>query len=717
MKKWLLKWAVLAVIILASYLFIERLIKYLGDIPDPSQLSNYTPSMTTKIYDIRGEIIAELFTEKRTVVSISQIPKDMINALVAIEDTRFFKHWGIDPYRIAGAAMANLKSGGRSEGGSTITQQLSKMIFLSPKKTFARKIKEAILSIQLERDYSKEEILEMYLNQMYFGSGAYGISTAAKIYFGKNIQDLQLEECAMLAGLLRAPTSYSPFKNPERAKQRRAVVLARMRDVGFITELQRKIADEQPISVVPSRITTKIAPYFIDHIRQALEEKYGNQLYQGGLEIYTTLDKKMQTAAENVFSRNLSEFDSLAKSSTPVEGALLCMDVKTGGVRALIGGRNFMTSQFNRAFQAKRQPGSSFKVFVYTTALENGFTPASVINDSPVTFYNNGRDWELLSTTTDYSDVTSKDFLKQLIDKDKEAKNPDEKVIWQPKNYLNNYNGPVLLRKALEHSLNIIAIKVTEKIGAPTVASYAKQLGIESPLMPTLSLALGASDVTLKEMTSAMGCLANYGIKTTPYFIVKILDSKGRVVEENFPEEKDAISTQTAFLMTNLLRGVIEHGTGVYARQLRRPAAGKTGTTNDCADAWFIGYTPQLVCGVWVGYDDHSTLGNKMTGGRVACPIWTDFMAEALRGQPKLDFNPPDNITFVKIDSRNGLLALGKSPKIYLEAFKNGTEPKTFSSGKQASVTDIKDETEIEKSTETAVQEIPASSLESDGGF
>jgi len=304
-----------------------------------------------------------------------------------------------------------------------------------------------------------------------------------------------------------------------------------------------------------------------------------------------------------------------------------------------------------------------------------------------------------------------------LIDKDKEAKNPDEKVIWQPKNYLNNYNGPVLLRKALEHSLNIIAIKVTEKIGAPTVASYAKQLGIESPLMPTLSLALGASDVTLKEMTSAMGCLANYGIKTTPYFIVKILDSKGRVVEENFPEEKDAISTQTAFLMTNLLRGVIEHGTGVYARQLRRPAAGKTGTTNDCADAWFIGYTPQLVCGVWVGYDDHSTLGNKMTGGRVACPIWTDFMAEALRGQPKLDFNPPDNITFVKIDSRNGLLALGKSPKIYLEAFKNGTEPKTFSSGKQASVTDIKDETEIEKSTETAVQEIPASSLESDGGF
>ncbi|MBI5573664.1 MAG: penicillin-binding protein 1A [Elusimicrobia bacterium] len=721
------KWLLLASIIVLFFAFIERLTKYLGDIPDPSQLSNYTPSLTSKIYDINGELIAELFTEKRTVVPLSEIPKDMINAIIAIEDTRFFRHWGIDPYRIIGAFVSNIKAGTVVEGGSTITQQLSKVIFLSRRKTLARKIKEVILAIQLERDYSKYEILEMYLNQIYFGNGAYGVATAAKVYFGKNVSDLTLEECALLAGLPRAPSMYSPFKNPEKTIQRRAVVLARMRDVGFITDEQKKEAEEKNIVISPPHIATKIAPHFIDNIRQTLESKYGSILYQGGLEIYTTLDKKIQKSAEKIFERQLLEFDQLSKSTVNVEGALLCLDVKTGGIHAEVAGRNFQSSQFNRAFQAKRQPGSAFKVFVYTAAIENGFTPTSIIDDSPLTYYNTGRDWELFSNTTDFSDVQDKNLLNKLLEKDNEAienNKPNERVLWQPQNYSEKFHGLVLLRKALEHSLNICAIKVTDKIGPTTVAYYAKQIGIDSPLTETISLALGSSDVTLKEMTSAFGCLANSGIKTTPYSIVKVLDNKGRVLEEFFPEEKDVLSIQTAFLMTNLLRGVIEHGTGVYARQLKRPAAGKTGTTNDCQDAWFVGYTPQLVCGIWVGYDDHRTLGKKMTGGRLACPIWTELMREALRGQPVIDFATPSNITYAKIDPQTGLLALGNPKGTYLEAFLSGTEPKEFSFGKGVAVVKkVEDEAEpqvltgLTESTTRAVPVLPVIRLDSEGGF
>ncbi|OQA90146.1 MAG: Penicillin-binding protein 1A [Elusimicrobia bacterium ADurb.Bin231] len=713
------KWIFLAFLLVFSYISIERLIKYLGDIPDPARLSDYTPSLTTKIYDIKGEIIAELFTEKRTMTPFSQIPKNMVNAIVAIEDTRFFKHWGIDPYRIAGAAIANLKSGNRSEGGSTITQQLSKWIFLSPRKTFARKIKEAILSIQLERDYSKEEILTMYLNETYFGSGAYGISTAAKIYFSKDVKDLNLEECALLAGILRAPSNYSPFINPEKAKHRRSIVLSRMQDVGFITETERKKADEAPISTQASRITAKFAPHFIDYIRQTLEKKYGSRLYQGGLEIYTTLDKKMQIAAESVFEKHLSEFDTIVKSSIPVEGALICIETKTGGIKALVGGRNFRTSQFNRVLQAKRQPGSAFKIFVYTAAIENGFTPATIIEDTPVTYYNNGTDWELLSGTTDFSDVQDKDFLDEILRKDAESLTAAEKILWQPKNYMNTFNGPVLLRKAFEQSLNISAIKVTEAITPATVAYYAKLMGIESNLTETISLALGSSEVTLKEITSAVGCLANSGIKTNPYAVIKVLDNKGRVLEENFPSEIDVLKPQTAYIMTNLLKGVVQNGTGRNARRLKRPAAGKTGTTNDSADAWFIGYTPQLVCGVWVGYDDRKSLGPKMTGGRVACPVWTDFMLEALKGQPKIDFIPPENIIFAKIDSQTGLLALGRSRNVYLEAFIKGTEPRKFSTGKISRFSESTADTEVTISSDSLneQEQEPAKKYSDGGGF
>ncbi|MFH1540259.1 MAG: penicillin-binding protein 1A [Elusimicrobiota bacterium] len=701
------KWIFLVVGIAIFFAFTKRLIKYLGDIPDPTQLINYTPSLTTKIYDVNEELIAELFTEKRTAVPLFQIPKDMINAMISIEDTRFFKHWGVDPYRILGAFVSNLKAGKVIEGGSTITQQLSKVIFLSRKKTLARKIKEVILAIQLERDYSKYEILEIYLNQIYFGNGAYGVATAAKVYFGKNVTELTLEECALLAGLPKAPSVYSPFKNPEKAIQRRAVVLERMHAVGFITDEQKKEAKEKNIILSPPQIATKIAPHFIDNIRQTLESKYGTQLFQGGLKIYTTLDKKIQESAEKILEKHLVEFDQLSKSTYTVEGALLCLDVKTGEIRALVGGRSFQTSQFNRVFQAKRQPGSAFKVFVYTAAIENGFTATSIVDDSPVTYYNTGRDWELLSNTTDFSNVTDKNFITELLEKDKQAienNKPNERVLWQPQNYSKKFHGSVFLRKALEHSLNICAIKVTDKIKPITVAAYAKKLGIESPLTETISLALGSSDVTLKEMVSAFGCLANSGIKTTPYSIIKVVDNKGRILEEFFPEEKDVISAQTAFLMTNLMRGVIEHGTGIYAKQLKRQAAGKTGTTNDCQDMWFVGYTPQLVCGVWVGYDDHRTLGKKMTGGRIACPIWTEFMKASLSQKPVVSFPMPSNITYAKIDPQTGLLAIGNPKGTYLEAFLSGTEPEEFSIGEstvsQREVKKVEDETTFQSLTD-----------------
>ncbi|OGS38182.1 MAG: hypothetical protein A2551_05320 [Elusimicrobia bacterium RIFOXYD2_FULL_34_30] len=700
------KWIYLVIGIVLFFAFIQRLIRYLGDIPNPAQLSDYTPSLTTKIYDINGEVIAELFVEKRTVVSLAQIPMDLINAVIAIEDTRFFKHWGIDPYRIVGAFLSNVKAFGVVEGGSTITQQLSKVIFLSRRKTLDRKVKEVILALQLERDYSKNEILEMYLNQIYFGNGAYGVATASKVYFGKNIQDLTLDECALLAGLPRAPSAYSPFRNPEKAIQRRAIVLSRMHDVGFISEEQKKESSERNIVVYPPNVVTKVAPYFIDDIRQTLEAEYGSQLYQGGYEIYTTLDKKIQLAAESVFDKNLKEFDELKKSTVSVEGGLICMDVKTGEIRALIGGRNFQYSQFNRVFQAKRQPGSAFKIFVYTAAIENGFTPVSIIDDSPVTFYNNSIDWELLSTTTDFSDVDDKEFLKKLIEKDSEAKNANEKVLWQPRNYSEKFYGPVLLRNALEHSLNICSVKITNILTPPTVASYAKKLGIESPVTETISLALGASEVTLKELTAAVSTIANSGIKTVPYSIKKVTDNRGRILKEKFPEENEVILPQTAYIMTNLLKGVIEQGTGVYAKRLNRPAAGKTGTTNDCADVWFIGYTPQLICGVWVGYDDHRTLGKKMTGGRIACPIWTEFMKIAHRGQPVIDFTVPQNITIVKIDPKTGLLALGNPKGTYLESFISGTEPKEFSFAKKDNknikkIEEEEDDTVISSQTKT----------------
>ncbi|OIO75180.1 MAG: hypothetical protein AUJ85_03920 [Elusimicrobia bacterium CG1_02_37_114] len=649
----------------------------LKELPSVDSLREYTPTLSTKIYDINAKLITELFTERRSWVPLSKIPIDLQNAVISMEDHKFFSHWGVSFRGMTRAFRNNILRYRKSiAGGSTITQQLAKLAFLSREKTIRRKIKEFLLALQLERNFSKQEILETYLNQVWFGHGAYGVEQAAMMYFQKNTSDLTLGECALLAGLLRYPGYYSPFNNIDRAIYRTQTALSRMHKLEFISEKEKFEAFTVHISTQRTTRTSRVAPYFIEDIRLMLEKKYGDEIiYRAGWNIYTTLDLDMQVKAEKALNDFLDNFDKTHGykfiSSTEVlkvQGALLATDPKTGQIRAMIGGRNFAESQFNRAIQAYRQPGSAFKPIVYTAAIENGYTPTTIIEDAPVVYVNDGRDWRLAAKTTDFLLTLPDKWLK------------DPMKVWTPENYKKKYHSKVLLRQALEHSLNVCAVRVVEEISPVTVISYARRLGITSPLTNTFSLALGASDVKLLETVRVFNTLANNGIRTEPYYIIRIEDKDGRLIEENRPVEEDVLSPQTSFIMTNLLKGVVEHGTGQYAKYLRRPSAGKTGTTNDFTDAWFIGYTPQLVCGVWVGYDNKVSLGNKMTGGSLACPIWTHFMKEALKGEPVLDFTPPPTgITFAYIDSGTGLLAntTEQSESVYLEAFLKGTEPKT----------------------------------------
>lgn len=649
--------------------------KIFKDLPSISSLEDYTPNQATRIYDYRGNLITELFTERRTLIPLKEIPVDLQNAVLATEDDGFFRHWGISVKGIARAFVNNAVKRRVAQGGSTITQQLAKTIFLSPDRTLDRKVKELLLTLQLERDYTKEEILQLYLNQIYFGSGAYGVESAARIYFGKHVRDLDLAECAMLAGLPRAPSYYSPFKNAQRAANRRATVLRRMRHMKYITPDEEKAAVAAPINTEKILVPTTAAPYFVEYVRLQLEPKYGSDMiYRGGLSIYTTLDVKAQKAAEKSLGEALTAFDSerakhfAVTKSTPlsVQGSIVAIDPKTGGIRAMVGGRDFRQSQFNRAVQARRQPGSSFKPLIYTAAVENGFTPASVLDDDPMIYVNDGRDWRLAGHTTDFLTTLTPEEVK------------DPMKVWVPQNYGNKYFKKVLLRSALEHSLNMCAIQVLQEIGPMRAIDYARRMGIASPLTNTLSLALGSSEVTLLEMAGAMSVLDSGGIRTEPYAVIRVEDRDGRVLEENIPSEKEVLSPQTCFIMTNLLKGAVERGTGAAARALGRPCAGKTGTTNDYSDAWFMGYTPQLVAGVWVGYDEHVPLGEKMTGGRIACPIWTNFMKEALLGEPVLNFKPPEGIVFTLIDPKTGLLARSDTAGAFLEAFVKGSEPKDY---------------------------------------
>ncbi|MDR0800602.1 MAG: PBP1A family penicillin-binding protein [Endomicrobium sp.] len=653
---------------------------FIDNLPSIKQLENYTPNLSAKIYDKDNNLIAELFTERRIFIPINEIPVNLQNAFIAIEDNNFFKHWGISVKGIIRAFSRILLKMKIAEGGSTITQQLAKTIFLTREKTLIRKIKEVFLTIQLEKNYSKHEILQLYINQIYFGSGAYGVQAAARIYFNKNAQDLNLAECATLAAIPKSPNYYNPFKNAKASLARRNLVLSRMRELGYITKEQEKEALATALPAKENALKENMEHYFSEFLRIILEPKYGtNVLFKGGLSIYTTIDMQAQIAAEKAIEEALSNFDKnksrvfekAKQESVKVQGALIAIDPKNGAIRAMVGGRNFKESQFNRAIQAKRQPGSSFKPFVYLAAIEAGFTPATTLNDEPMVFVRKGNSWDLVSR-----DITTLETIAETVS-EKDLINTNK--IWAPINYSKKYRGPVTLRTALALSINVCAVETIMHITPAKVIQIARNLGITTPLANSFPLALGSSDVTLQEMVSAFATFASGGIKTTPYIITKVTDRDGKILEQNIPQQKEVLSPQDCFIITNMLKGVVEKGSGWHAKNLRRPCAGKTGTTNDSSDVWFIGYTPQLAAGVWIGYDDRSiSLGEKVTGGTIACPVWTQFMKETLDGKPVLDFSQPENIEWTLIDPSTGLLALSKTSGAFLEAFIKGTAPTQY---------------------------------------
>ncbi|HUL22716.1 MAG TPA: PBP1A family penicillin-binding protein [Thermodesulfobacteriota bacterium] len=743
-------------------------------LPDFAPLKERNLNAFSIVYSEEDEVIGKYLMENRIPISYERIPKQLVNAFIAAEDADFFQHKGVDYKAILRALFKNFLAGRIVQGGSTITQQVTKTFFLTPKRSLTRKLKEVAYAFGLEQNLTKEEILALYLNNIYLGNGAYGVEAAADSYFNKRVEQLNLAEMAMMAGLVKAPSRYSPVNNLKRARDRQAYVLTRMAELAFISQEQREKALRIPLKI-QSRESAYFsrAPYFTELIRHQVERKYGKEkLYQEGLRIYTTLDLSLQKNAQRSVEAGLRELDkregfrgpiqtlspkealelpnkkkgslpplpqkeifegvilskedakksytvwvedrkgilpfsemswALTIKRTPtykpekvktagdllkpgdviyvrmkeppkkdqpllltleqeplVQGALLCLDPKTGYVRAMVGGRDFSESQFNRAISSRRQPGSAFKPMIYGAALEKGYTPSTILMDSPV----------------EYSD-------------------PDGGTYWAPKNYDEEFMGPITFRNALAHSRNVVTVKILEDIGVGYALQFMKRLGIESPIKRDLSIALGTSGVSMMELTSAFAVFANGGERIKPIFIKKIVTMSGEVLEENTPyiemEEKEeeeempktpspaperVISPQNAFIMTHLLQGVVQHGTGQRAKVLGRPVAGKTGTSSDYSDAWFIGYSPSLLAGVWVGFDDKASLGKNETGARAALPIWISFMSQALRNTPIETPKTPPGITLIRVNIETGLPASTDSPETITEAFIDSSVPR-----------------------------------------
>lgn len=667
--------------------------KILSDIPSIDKLDEYTPSLTTYVYDINNQVIAEFSVEKRAILPLSKIPVDMQNAVIAMEDQNFFRHWGISPRGIVRALLRDILHRRSAQGGSTLTQQLSKLIFLKPEKTITRKIKEMVLALQIERNFSKQEILALYLNQIYFGNGVYGVQSASKLYFGKDVSEMTLGECALLTGLIPSPERYSPFNNPEKARQRRGLVLQRMAAENFITPAEAVAASSETIPTEKSTLFASHAAYFVEYVRQILEPKYGvAQLWKGGMKIYTTLDLTMQVPAEDIMEKNLARYDqdafknplkpeeektpekkeadAVASSSPTLQGAFLILDTKTGAIKAMIGGRNYRDSKFNRVTQAARQAGSTFKPMVWMSALMNGYTPASMIEDSPMAYYYDGKDWRLLEGATDQYSI---DMAIQPFVGNKDFK------IWVPNDFDNKFQGRITLRRGLELSRNLASIYLVTRVGPTLVADVAHRAGIIRNLEAVPSIGLGTSLVNPMEMISAFSTFSNGGIHAVPFGVLRVTDNAGRVLEESVPEELESFSPQLSYVLVNMMKGVVQRGTGSYASRLKRPLAGKTGTSQDSKDMWFIGMTPDLTAGAWMGYDDMSSLSMKdWTGGGTVVPWWTEIMETVLKDQPVRDFPVPEGIVFVTVDQETGKLALPTCKKKILEAFIKGTEPKEF---------------------------------------
>jgi penicillin-binding protein 1A len=634
------------------------------DLPSPEALASIEPPVKTTILDCHGRLIQELYNQNRSLVPLDDVPQNFIQAIISTEDRRFREHWGIDLIGIGRAAVHNLRAGRIVEGGSTITQQLAWNLFLTHEKTIGRKIKEAVLALQIERRYSKDEILEMYVNQIYFGDGTYGIAAAARDFFGKTPAELNLAQCALLAGLPRNPRDYSPRRNPELAKARRDLILRSMVETGAITQEQMEQADQTPIEVLPRDQGSLKAPYFVEMVRQYLDEAYGSrQVYEGGFEVHTSLDLDLQEVAERALETHLEEVekqtrakvtkasydtsqaaDGTKAAATPyLQGAVVGIEPSTGYIRVMVGGRDFRHSNFNRATQAYRQAGSAFKPFTYAAALDAGYTVSDLLLDAPLVM-------EL---------PTGKE--------------------WAPGNFDNEFRGPITLREALNHSINIPAIRLLTRLGASTVASYAHRMGIHSPIPIVPSIALGAAEVSLLDLTTAYAAFANLGIRVEPIAVLKVVDRNGVVLEQNGTRSEEVLREQTAYLMTSMLESAINDGTGRKARAmgLQGPAAGKTGTYDDYSDAWFVGFIPDLAAGVWVGYDVKKPIGNKVTGtgSAAALPIWTQLMMAASEKSTATAFKRPRGIVTRKICTTTGLLATDLCPETRMELYEEGTEP------------------------------------------
>jgi penicillin-binding protein 1A len=724
-----------AILGLASGVFFA----YSGDLPRISDLDDYAPSTISRVYAAQGEVVGEFAIQRREVIPYEAIAPRLKQAILAAEDATFEQHFGLSIPRILVSLGKDVIERRKAAGASTLTQQLTRKLFLTDEKTWERKIKEAILAIQIEKRYTKNEIFTLYCNQMYFGHGVYGVQAASRLYFGKAAKDLTLEEAALIAGILQGNVRQSPYVNMDAALRRRNYALTRMAEIGYISPAEAEEARKKPIVLRGEpQSQASLAPYFLEDVRKELEARYGaKQLYENGLSIQTGLDLRLQEAvnralddglrridkrrgfraprrnvvaegqnvdtfkhprwerplrdgdvvpavvrtaeagtiearvgaltvtldrkgfawatkpgnqlvkAGDLIEVRLGAVDAMARTAagtleqTPlIEGAILAIDNKTGQIKAMTGGFSFERSKFNRATQALRQVGSSFKPIVYTAAIDRGFTPASLIVDAPVSF----------------------------------PAGPGQPP-YSPQNYDHKYEGPVTLRHALEDSRNIPAVRLMDQLGPRQVIAYARKLGLTSPIPPYLPIALGAAEATLLEMTSAFAVFPNQGVHMQPYSVIKVTDRAGNVLEENRPEPKDAIRADTAYVLTNLLRGVVQRGTAARAASLNWPVGGKTGTTDDYSDAWFVGFDPDITIGVWLGMDQKRSIGHNMTGSEVALPIWMDVMKAWIgdrKDPPK--FDPPGNIVFVSVD-KGGVSATDGTPGAISEAFIAGTQP------------------------------------------
>ncbi len=660
---WGIKWAFITYLILGiiGVSLAIAIPKFSEDFPSIEDIERYKAPVSTKVFDRYGRLIYEFHEERRTPVRLNELPKYVPKAFIVLEDRKFYAHWGIDIDRVFKALVKNLVRFRIVEGASTITQQLARNMFLSHERTIARKVKEAILAVMIERAYSKEEILERYLNQVYMGSRLYGIESAAEYYFGKKASELNPFETAMLAGIPKNPARYSPVSNYENSIERAKFVLKLMYEHGVISKEEYERWKDYKPEIVYSKTPLNyggIAPYFIDEVRKYIVSKYGKDfLYKGGGKIYTTLDMDIQEAVNhyvdsflNVYDRiyptkpKYKDYDPKSKELPKyLQSAVVVMDNSTGEVLAMLGGRNYFHSQFNRATQARRQAGSSFKVFTYASAMEKGYNPSDTVHDMVISI--------------------------EEVDGSQ----------WVPSNYDNEYLGTITLRKALALSKNLATIRLLMDIGPQSASDMAKRLGIETEVPPYYSVALGSIEVTLLEMVNAFSTIASYGYKKKPLIVLKVVDKHGLILEENKPFRTKVLDSITSYLTISLLKSVVDNGTAIEARTLFKfyqPSAGKTGTTDDYRDAWFIGFTPDITVGVWVGYDSVRTIFQGATGAKVALPIWTFIMKHIYKDSLNKDFPVPSGIVFREVCSESGKLPTENCPKIINEVFRAGSEPK-----------------------------------------